>query len=258
MIDAPAMATYLGIDLAWSTRARTGVAVLDTSGRLVASCSVVTDEEIAEVVAEHAVGRVVAAIDAPLVVPNATGRRDCEAAVGRLFAAYDAGAHPANRSRPWFDPPRGAVLAERFGWDLDPRTAPDGVASVAIEVYPHPAMVALFGLGRVLPYKAKPGRDLPALRTAFTVLLDHLERVVGPTLGLAGSARWEQIRAVVAGATRKAHLRAVEDEVDAILCAYLAWLWGRRDPRMVVLGDVEGGYIVVPGPPTAPSWRVAR
>lgn len=252
------MTTYLGIDLAWSTRARTGLAVLDDVGRLVASCSVVTDEQIAEVVADHAAGTVVVAIDAPLVVPNATGRRDCEAAVGSLFAPYDAGAHPANRSRPWFDPPRGAVLAERFGWDLDPRTAPDGDTSVAIEVYPHPAMVALFGLDRVLPYKAKPGRDLPALRAAFTGLLDHMERVVGPRLGLDSSARWSQVRTAVERATRKAHLRAVEDEVDAILCAYLAWLWGRRDPRMMVLGDVEGGYIVVPGPPTAPSWRVAR
>ncbi len=117
---------------------------------------------------------------------------------------------------------------------------------MAIEVYPHPAMVGLFGLGRVLPYKAKPGRDLESLRAAFDALLGHLERVAGPTLRLDASQRWAQIRLTVAGARRKSELRVVEDEVDAIVCAYLAWLWVTDRERMRVFGDVENGYIVVP------------
>ena len=40
---------YLGIDLAWGQRSRTGVAVLGPTGRLLASTSVVTDDEIADV-----------------------------------------------------------------------------------------------------------------------------------------------------------------------------------------------------------------
>jgi predicted RNase H-like nuclease len=245
------MVRYLGVDLAWGERARTGLAALDEDGRLVASATVVTDDDIASFVERWVPGEVVAAIDAPLVVPNLTGRRDCEAELGAIFGRYAAGAHPSNRSRPYFDPPRGQTLAGRFGWDLDPARTPGAGTSVAIEVYPHPAMVALFGLGRVISYKHKPGRDLPALRRANVELLDHVERVCEDPLRLSTSARWAQVRRVVPEAARKSELAGVEDEVDAVFCAYLAWLWGRRDPRMEVLGDVDRGYIVIPGRPTA-------
>ena len=240
------MPTHLGIDLAWAPRARTGLAVVDAAGRLTASTSVRTDEQIAAFLAPHLGPDTVAAIDAPLLVPNLTGSRPCEKELSAVFRRYDAGTHPANRSRPWFDPPRGVVLAERFGWDLDPTAVPFAGRAVAIEVYPHPAMVSLFGLGRILPYKNKRGRTLESLRAAFVQLVDHMERVLGPTLGLDTSPRWAQLRATVPAATRKVDLRVVEDEIDAILCAHLAWLWGRRDPRMEVFGDGERGYIVTP------------
>ncbi len=252
------MVRYVGVDLAWGRRARTGLAALDEEGRLVASTSVVPDDDVAAFVRAWAPGEVVVAVDAPLVVPNATGRRDCEAELGAIFGRYDAGAHPSNRSRPHLDPPRGLTLARRLGWDVDPARVPGAGGSVAVEVYPHPAMVSLFGLDRVIPYKAKPGRDLTSLRRAFGVLLDHVERVCEDPLRLSASARWAQIRATVRDATGKAGLAAVEDEVDAVLCAYLAWLWGHRDPRMEVLGDVDRGYVVIAGRPTVPPAERRR
>lgn len=205
------------------------------------------DDEIAAFVAEHAPGEVVAAIDAPLVVPNATGRRRCEALVSAEFGRFHAGAYPANRSNPLFDPPRAQTLAERFGWDPDPGVVPGAGRSVAIEVYPHPATVLLFGLTRVLPYKARRGRDLASRRPAFEALLGHLERVCDDPLQLSRSARWAELRSLVATTDRASGLERVEDEIDAVLCAYLAWLWAQRDPRMRVLGDAREGYVVVPG-----------
>ena len=252
------MATYLGMDLAWGPRARTGLAALDGSGRLVASASVRTDDEIAAFVAAHTSGETVAAVDAPLIVLNRTGRRPCEALVSAEFGPYDAGAYPANRSNPHFDPPRAETLAERFGWATDPGVMPGAGSSVAIEVYPHPAMVTLFGLPSVLPYKDKAGRDLESLRAAFVRLVGHLERVCEEPLELSRSARWRELVNVVSSASRKSELGLIEDEIDAILCAYLAWLWGRRDPRMRVLGDAATGYIVVPGLPTVAPARVRR
>jgi predicted RNase H-like nuclease len=248
---------YLGIDLAWAARARTGMAALDEDGRLVASTSVVTDDEIAAFVGTHAPGTVVAAVDAPLVVPNATGSRVPEQLVSREFGPYHAGAYPSNRSRPLFDPPRGETLCRWLGWDPDPATAPGGDRSVAIEVYPHPAMVVLFALATVLPYKAKRGRDVDGLRTAFLSVLDHMERVCDEPLRLTTSPRWAEIRAAVTSAGRIVDLDRVEDEVDAVLCAYLAWLWGTGAPGMRVIGDVGTGYIVVPGTPSVPPARRA-
>lgn len=242
---------HLGIDLAWSHRNRTGVAALDGDGVLVASASVRTDDEIVTFVDTRAGGAVVvAALDAPLVVPNTTGQRACEARVTQEFRAFHAGCHPSNRSWPWFDPPRAEVLARRFGWDVDPATAPAQETSVALEVYPHPAMVTLFDLDTVIPYKQRgPGRDVSRLRVALGDLLTQMEKHCEEPLRLGASPRWAELRRAVATATRKVDLRVVEDEVDAIFCAYLAWRWAQRDPWLRVVGDVHEGYIVVPAPP---------
>jgi len=251
-------ARYFGVDLAWGQRNRTGLAVLDDTGRLLESTSVRTDDEIVAFVGRHPTRTSVAGIDAPLVVPNETGRRHCEALVGQLFARFGAGAYPANRGNPLFSPePRGARLALEMGWDMDPSTLPGPGRQVCIEVYPHPAMVSLFALDHVIPYKRKQGRDLPELKDAFRQLLDHCEDTCGAVLALAGSARWSVLRSTAAGAGRKSELGAIEDEIDAIFCAYLGWLWGTDREKMVVLGDYATGYIVTPTPPdlTVPARR---
>ena len=60
----------------------------------------VTENEIEQFVRENVGGRdAFVAIDAPLIVPNLEGRRVAEALTGQLFRKYDAGAHPANRTR---------------------------------------------------------------------------------------------------------------------------------------------------------------
>ncbi len=45
----------------------------------------------------------------------------------------------------------------------------------AIEVYPHPATIVLFRLGRTLKYKHKQGRSLTQLRTELLRLMDEIE-----------------------------------------------------------------------------------
>lgn len=243
---------YVGVDLAWGERARTGLALLDPSGVLVRSSSVRTDEEIEEFLGpQSSQPGLVAAIDAPLIVPNESGQRNCETEISRMFGRFHAGAHTSNRSRPAFVPePRGARLARRFGWHMDPAIEPGESRSVCIEVYPHPAMVSLFNLDRVIPYKGKSGRDLASRRAAMWVLFDHMVRVCGERLGLATSVRWAQLRDAVAQASRKSELDRIEDEVDAILCAYLAWMWANERDELLVVGDVQHGYIVTPRPPT--------
>ena len=244
---------FIGVDLAWGEHNRTGLAVLDGSGGLIASTSVHTDDELAAFVAEHCAGTLTAAIDAPLIVPNESGRRPCEALVGQLFGRFGAGAYPANRGNPSFNPqPRGARLAARFGWALDPGIRPGIGRRVGIEVYPHPAMVSLFDLDHVIPYKIKKGRELSALRASYTILLDHMEGCCDKVLRLTASPRWSKLRRTAASAVRKSELDRIEDEIDAIFCAYLAWLWATDPDAMVVLGDVDTGYIVTPRPPGAP------
>ena len=88
----------------------------------------------------------------------------------------------------------------------------------AIEVYPHPATVVLFGLPRTLKYKQKQGRDVELLRRELLTLVGLVETIVetGP--------EWDVLRGLVEAAGRKSELRVVEDQVDAVLCAYVARL----------------------------------
>lgn len=238
-------AVHVGIDLAWKSVNPTGMAVVDADGALFASGTVRSDDELHDWLAEHAPEPAVVAIDAPLVVTNDDGHRMAERLLGRAYARYGASAYPVSRAHPWFVPPRAAVLAERNGWDIDPGRRPGSGATSCIEVYPHPAMVGLFELPQRILYKK--GRDRQA---GFTGLLGLLDRI--PELRLDDNARWQEIRAVVA-APGRGDLTRIEDEVDAVFCAHLAWRWAHLPESLHVYGDVTDGYIVAPPPPTHPA-----
>ncbi|XBB67943.1 DUF429 domain-containing protein [Nocardioides sp. WV_118_6] len=237
---------FVGIDLAWGERRPSGLAVLDTEGTLVAVAAVRTDDEIVAALAPYVEGDCLVAIDAPIVVPNATGNRPAEAALNKDFARFDAGAHPSNTGQPEFrDQPRAARVAARLGLDINPRSRRP---RRAIEVYPHPATVALFRLGRTLKYKDKPGRDLEQLRAQLLVLLGLVEGLEHAELPLhvTGLAAWQGLRTAAETAERKSELRVVEDQVDAVVCAYIGLFAERRPERTTTYGDLATGYIITP------------
>ena len=238
---------FIGVDLAWGERKPTGLAVLDDDGRLLHVCAARTDDEIADALAPYVEQDCLVAIDAPLVVRNATGNRPAEAALNRDFARFEAGAHPSNTARPEFSStPRGARISTRLGLDLNPRS---GRSRRAIEVYPHAATIALFRLGRTLKYKNKPGRDLELLRAELLVLIGLIEGLAGAAPALLVDrkrAGWPQLVSAVRAATRKSQLRVVEDQVDAVVCAYVALLACRAPDRMTIYGDLDSGSIVTP------------
>lgn len=164
---------------------------------------------------------------------------------GRTYGRYDAGCHASNRSIPYFDPPRARTLAQRHGWATDPAHRGREQLPAAVEVYPHAAMVGIFGLGRILKYKNGP---VLARREALLELLARMEGI--EVLRLPASERWREVRRAVEAATRPMHLDRVEDEVDAVMCAHLAWLWHRAPESLHVFGDAESGYIVAPPAPS--------
>jgi len=234
-------ALHVGLDLAWSSGV-TGLAVVDDAGRLVGSGSCRTDDEIAAWLAGLDGPVAVVGVDAPLVVPNETGQREAERAIGRAFGAYGASAHTANRGTFGGADPRAWRLAERFGWATDPGTPVGAGRTVCLEVYPHPALVALFGLPYRLDYKKGPRERR---QPGFAALVRHLESV--PVLRAADSPRWPHLRRVVAE-PGPGDLDRVEDELDAVVCAHLAWLWHHR----------PGALACTAAPPVGMSWRRRR
>lgn len=114
----------------------------------------------------------------------------------------------------------------------------------------------LFGLPKVLRYKAKPGRDLDLLRSELLSLMTLVAGVVST------EETWAGLRHQVENATRKSQLRHVEDQVDAVLCAYLAhFVHHRRDLTTCYgdLGDRLHHHADARGeiPPARAGWCVA-
>ncbi|MFI7587173.1 DUF429 domain-containing protein [Spongisporangium articulatum] len=251
---------YVGVDLAWGEKRPTGVAVLDEHGTLVHVSAAQTDEDILDALKPYVDGDCLVAFDAPLIVRNETGNRPAETELNRDFQPFDAGAHPTNTGKPELaGVPRGARLAKALKLDMNPTSRR---RRRAIEVYPHPATVALFRLGRTLKYKNKPGRSLDGLRSELLILMGLVEGLAAsdPALITAGLPEWAALVEAVRTAPGKAALRVVEDQVDAVVCAYVALFSVRHPSRTTVYGSYEDGYIVTPTLPDGhrPEPRSAR
>ncbi|MEQ7128175.1 DUF429 domain-containing protein [Actinopolymorpha sp. B11F2] len=251
---------YVGVDLAWGQERQSGLAVVDSDGRLVHLSAQKRDEAIVGVLKPYVDRDCLVAIDAPLVVKNSTGSRPCETALNRDFARFDAGAHPSNTGRREFaELPRGARLAAILGLDMDPSSRS---RQRAIEVYPHPATVALFRLGRTLKYKHKSGRPLAQLRSELLRLMVLLEGLRDSSVPLVVDEHdaWKALVAQVESAARKSDLRRAEDQIDAVVCAYVAMFAEQLPCMITVYGDFATGYIVTPTLPEGhqPAPRAAR
>lgn len=247
--------TFIGLDLAWSPRNPTGAAVIvgDARGGTLADVALLRDDgEIVAYVERHAgTGPALVAIDAPLWVPNETGRRPAEAAIAQAFRRYEAGAHPANRRRLCFNGVvRGEELVRAFearGFVHQPAVTAGVPVRQVVEVFPHPAMVALFGLERTLKYKARPNRTREQQLREWRRYRGYLRNLVAADPPLRGH---EALLAQEVADLRGRHLKDYEDRVDALFCAYIAlyaFRWGEQ--RCRVFGTFAEGYIFTPVPP---------
>lgn len=243
---------FVGVDLAWSPKNGTGVAILEGDNRrsrLSSRRVLFSDKEIMDYIKDGVGGRhAVIAIDAPLIVPNRTGRRVAEEVVGNLFRKYDAGAHPANRQRlsQWSGKIRGEEIAKlltKEGFEHNPYLKRSKNTRAFFEVYPHPSMVVLFGLDRILRYKAKPKRDYEFRWNEFERYHSHLKKLrsADPAMDLPSDLLSIDLRSLKGNA-----LKSHEDTLDAVFSAYIAqYAWVHPD-HCAVLGDMKKGYILTP------------
>jgi predicted RNase H-like nuclease len=236
---------FIGLDLAWGEKNSTGVAVIDSGGRLMHVGAAQDDASIEAAVAPYVSGDCLVAIDAPLIVQNLTGYRPCEAALNRDFHRFDAGARPAFAEKPEFADPRGARIATALRLDMDPRS---NSPRRAIEVYPHPATVVLFGLDKILKYKRGAFEVRQSELLTLMTLIEGLDKAT-PRLRVNHNVSWVELRRRIAAATRPGQLDRDEDPVDAVLCAYVALYWYHRPEDVTVYGDFATGYIVTPSLP---------
>jgi predicted RNase H-like nuclease len=244
----------IGLDLAWSMRNPSGGAVLVGGILRDARADLGNDEQIVEWIgAQLSPGcAAVIAIDAPLRVPNQTGLRACERELGAQWRVYQAGPYPANRKNLAANGVvRGEALVEalaaHFGFvEAAPILAQAGGRFVC-EVFPHPAHISLFGLPRILKYKIKRSGQYEAYwqeYTRYQALLAGLSSADPPLQGA------EALLSTPAAGLRGKKLKQLEDQLDALTCAYVAsYLWRHGCAGARVYGTVAEGHIVVPRVP---------
>ncbi len=255
---------FIGVDLGWSSGA-SGLCCLEWRSGKLALLDLQRVMAIADIlawidgwIAPDQPGMV--AVDAPTLIPNATGMRLCDRLAHKHFGKYHAGCYPANL---------GSTFAQRtlaFGLSLEergfhhaPTIQPQQPGRFQIEAFPHPAIVHLFNLPRILKYKkgtlAERRPELARLRHYIHESLPLHD----PPLDVSLSAIRETFAKLSAGLPagiaipeiplKGAELKAVEDQLDSLICAYIAahwWHWGTE--RNLVLGNRDQGYIIVPTP----------
>lgn len=250
----------LGLDLAWGPKNTSGGCVLSCAPPHGSRAAVLEytemlgdDDEIVRWVSRWEAGAdgLLLGVDAPLLVPNLTGKRPCETELGRRFARFQAGAHPANRTL-FGNNVRGERLVERLaekGIAHNPYLTEAGAteARQMMEVFPHPAHIVLFGLAKTLKYKPKPKRSYEtrwAEMNRYSRLLRSLS-LRDPPLDLPDDWPPADVTGLIGG-----KLKRLEDGLDALTCAYsVLWYWRHGPPGAEVIGDMVNGYVVIPQVP---------
>jgi predicted RNase H-like nuclease len=231
---------FLGVDLGWYGKP-SGLASIETVGQGLQLRNVTRVEDPDEILnwiqAEARESTTVVGVDAPLVICNQTGIRDAERELNKEYRRFHAGCHAANLGRPF----ARNVLA--FSSRLSTLGFAHGAAMTArqegrfqIEVHPHAATVSLFDLPLIVKYKR-------GLRDAKARELRRLRQLMLTQLPLLDPALTLRLPSI----PLRGNLKPVEDQIDAVLCAYVAacwWHWAAA--RNHVFGCNEAGYIVVP------------
>ena len=249
---------FIGIDLGWRSGA-SGLCCLNWVDGQLHILDLDRKEAIADifswvdswVLPEEAA---LVAVDAPTLIPNSTGMRLPDRLTHKYFGRYHAGCYPANLSLAFAERTVGFGLElESRGFAHAPVITPQQLARYQIEVFPHPAIVHLFGLERILKYKK--GRlferrlELEKLRTLILENLPTLQ----PSLNLRQKVKRQKKEIPLLPfyfcplPLSGAALKAVEDQLDSLICAYMGahwWYWGLE--RNWVLGDRTTGYIIIP------------
>ena len=204
------MISFIGVDLGWYGKP-TGVAsILEESAlRLSGIARLASCDELLSWIHDAACDTCVVGVDAPLVIPNATGRRRAENDLTRDFHRFHAGCHSSNLSLPF------AQHVLRFSADLSargfrhgPDAPPRATGRYQIEVHQHAATINFFGLSKIFKYKrgrrAERLVELGRLRDSMIARLPELD---------------PPFRVDLPRIPERVNLKPVEDQIDAVLCA---------------------------------------
>jgi predicted RNase H-like nuclease len=233
-----------GVDLAWGERNPDGVTRIEfdtalegTPARFETHLLRGDEALLSYLSVADGAGRVLVAVDAPVICPNESGSRPVDRECTSRFGRNDAGCYPANQ-RLCRRPLRiASALRER---DFSLTTDPERSSRIVCEVYPHPATILLFGIRKTIKYKKG---IVAEKRVRFAEYQMHLRECLARELPpIPDSCGLQTLLA-------SPWTKAVEDQTDSILGALVGYLHLRHHGRRSeVIGDDETGHILLPVP----------
>ncbi len=237
---------FAGIDLAWrSENNPSALAIGSLVGAELTVCDVIHEtfsvENLVAKIAQFPMLRGIA-IDAPLIIMNQKGQRDCENLIGKEYGARGASCHSSNLS----------LFPDADSVKLSRELAIKGFQHLGlitdkwqIECYPHPALIEIFNLPKILRYKKPPVDCQRAGQAELGRLLTSLEGSNVLRLKIPSDfSRYTDSKCIESLKGKK--LKKNEDILDSIVCLYIAALYTLA-PKEEVFGSQPGeGYIYVP------------
>lgn len=180
----------------------------------------------------------VIAVDMPLSLGPIVARRPAEDLVSSAFGRFGCAAHTPNVSRPGWISTLILETSEAAGYPLATTATTPGSAPVVIEVYPHPALLALTGADYRVPYKLSragryfPGVPAPERRRRVAHAWTSIHEVLA---GIFGDTGLPLPDPSAVGPESAARLKRFEDALDALVCGWVAIEYLRR--RCAPYGD---------------------
>jgi predicted RNase H-like nuclease len=179
------------------------------------------------------------AIDAPLIIRNNSGQRECEKEIGRIYGKKKACCHAANTK----------LYPDAESVYLSKQILAAGFKHLKgshwqIECYTHPAIIEIFNLDKRLKYKKGTVAEKQSGQKELASLLQRLTK--SRELKLITAIEYSRILDdSYIGSLRGKALKNNEDALDSLICLYIAGLYALNQNGKV-FGNAISGYIWVP------------
>jgi predicted RNase H-like nuclease len=230
----------IGIDLAWGDKKPDGLCIIEATrstanirGYAYPKGDVELMETLNPIIKNEK--EIFITIDAPIICPNKTGTRPVDRLTHRLFHREHAACHPANYTK-CPRPVRVRQLLEKAGMKTGWLV---GINKKTVaEVYPHPAMVRMFKLPRIVKYKKGNVANRRSEFKRLQRLMKKCIRDLFPFLTLDKKS---------IALLKEPWSKPIEDQTDALFCALLGlWHWKYQCKKSEIIGNTRTGFILLP------------
>ncbi|MEN0678894.1 DUF429 domain-containing protein [Plesiomonas shigelloides] len=229
-----------GIDLAWQgVKNPSGIAIGELNGNELLIESVYPCCRDVKAIIDSEPDIVGYAIDAPLIINNISGLRQCEKELAKVYSSRHASCHPSNLTLyPNPEPVKLAQYLQQKG------VKHLGDRQWMLECYPHPTLIEIFSLPERLKYKKGKVVERRNGQTHLANLLVSLE--FSPIVKLIIPEHIKHIFSVeYIKSLRGSALKSNEDAIDSVICLYIAALYA-VGVTSKTFGNSIDGYIWIP------------